>query len=162
MENKYDVVIVGAGPNGLTAAAYLAKAGAKVLLVERRHETGGALVTEEFRGFRFNLHAFHMLMMEVMPPYKDLDLGLYGLRYFKPEAQVSLLTKDGKAVTLYSDVAKSCDSIKKFSPQDAKKFKEVWAEISEITDEALIPATYTHPTPPLDHALMYPPFRKDF
>ena len=155
MEKKYDVVIIGAGPNGLTAGAYLAKAGAKVLLVERRHETGGALVTEEFRGFRFNLHAFHMLMMEVMPPYKDLDLGDYGLRYVKPEAQVSLLAKDGKAVTLYSDVAKSCESIKMFSPKDAKKFKEVWAEISELTDEALIPATYTYPTPPLDHTFMY-------
>jgi phytoene dehydrogenase-like protein len=155
MEKNYDVVIIGAGPNGLTAGAYLAKAGAKVLLVERRHETGGALVTEEFRGFRFNLHAFHMLMMEVMPPYKDLDLEDYGLRYVKPEAQVSLLTRDGKALTLYSDVAKSSESIQKFSSQDAKKFKEVWAEISEMTDEALIPATYTHPIPPLDHTYMY-------
>ena len=155
MEKKYDVVIIGAGPNGLTAGAYLARAGAKVLLVERRHETGGALITEEFRGFRFNLHAFHMLMMEVMPPYEDLDLADYGLRYVKPEAQVSLLTRDGKAVTLFSDVAKSCESIKKVSSQDAKKFKEVWAEISEMTDEALIPATYVHPSPPLDHAIMY-------
>jgi len=155
MEKKYDVVIIGAGANGLTAGAYLAKAGAKVLLVERRHETGGALVTEEFRGFRFNLHAFHMLMMEVMPPYTDLELGDYGLRYVKPDAQVSLLGKDGKAITLFSDVEKSCESIKKLSPKDAKKFKEVWAEITELTDEALIPATYTHPTPPLDHTLMY-------
>ncbi|MDY6972482.1 MAG: NAD(P)/FAD-dependent oxidoreductase [Thermodesulfobacteriota bacterium] len=155
MEKGYDVVIVGAGPNGLTAGAYLAKAGARVLLIERRHETGGALVTEEFRGFRFNLHAFHMLMIEVMPPYKDLDIEGFGCRYIKPEAQVSLLTKDGKALTLHSDVAKSCESIEKFSLQDAKRFKEVWAEISEITDEALIPATYTLPTPPLDHAIMY-------
>jgi len=43
---QYDVVVVGAGHNGLTAAAYLQKAGAKVLVIERRHETGGALVTE--------------------------------------------------------------------------------------------------------------------
>ena len=155
MEKNYDVIIIGAGPNGLTAGAYLAKAGAKVLLVERRHETGGALVTEEFRGFRFNLHAFHMLMMEVMPPYKDLDLEDYGCRYVKPEVQVSLLTQDGKALTLYSDLKKSVQAIEKFSSQDAKKFKEVWKEITDIADEALIPATYTLPIPPLDHAMMY-------
>ena len=155
MEKEYDVVIIGAGPNGLTAGAYLAKAGAKVLLIERRHETGGALVTEEFRGFRFNLHAFHMLMIEVMPPYTDLDLEGFGCRYIKPEAQVSLLTRDGKALTLFGDVAKSSESIQKFSSRDAKKFEEVWAEISELADEALIPATYTLPTPPLDHLVMY-------
>jgi len=155
MEKNYDVIIIGAGPNGLTAGAYLAKAGAKVLLVERRHETGGALVTEEFRGFRFNLHAFHMLMMDVMPPYKDLDLEDYGCRYVKPEVQVSLLTQDGKALTLYSDLKKSVQAIEKFSSQDAKKFKEVWKEITDIADEALIPATYTLPIPPLDHAMMY-------
>jgi phytoene dehydrogenase-like protein len=54
--------------------------------------------------------------MEVMPPYKDLDLEDYGLRYVKPEAQVSLLTRDGKALTFYSDVAKSSESIQKFRP----------------------------------------------
>lgn len=155
MGQEYDVIIIGAGPNGLTAGAYLAKAGARVLLVERRHETGGALVTEEFRGFRFNLHAFHMLMMDVMPPYKDLELEDYGCRYVKPEAQVSLLTRDGKALTLYSDVERSVQAIQKYSSQDASKFREVWQEITEITDEALIPATYTLPIPPLDHATMY-------
>jgi phytoene dehydrogenase-like protein len=155
MDKNYDVIIIGSGPNGLTAAAYLAKAGAKVLLVERRHETGGALVTEEFRGFRFNLHAFHMLMMEVMPPYTDLELEAFGCRYIKPESQVSLLTKDGKALTLYTDVEKSCASIEKFSSGDAAKFKEVWNEISMLSDEALIPATYAMPTPPLDHLNMY-------
>jgi len=95
---KYDVIVVGTGPNGVTAGAYLAKAGARVLLLERRHETGGGLVTEEFRGFRFNLHAIHMMMMEVTPPYHDLDLEGYGCRFIKPEAQVSLLTRDGKSV----------------------------------------------------------------
>lgn len=62
-----DVIVVGAGPNGLTVGAYLAKAGAKVLLLERRHETGGGLMTEEFSGFRFNLHATNMMMMGVRP-----------------------------------------------------------------------------------------------
>lgn len=54
---SYDAVVIGGGPNGLICAAYLAKAGRKVLLLERRHETGGGLNTDEYHGFRFNLHA---------------------------------------------------------------------------------------------------------
>src|SRR3990170_135214 len=96
---KYDVIVIGAGPNGLTTGAYLSKGGAKVLFLERRHETGGGLVTDEFSGFRFNLHAAYMMMIDVMPPYKDLDLYDYGCAYIQPEVPVSLLTKDGKALT---------------------------------------------------------------
>ena len=66
---SYDVIVIGGGPNGLTATAYLARAGAKVLMLERHHEGGGGLVTEEWSGFRFNTHAKLMLMMDVMPPY---------------------------------------------------------------------------------------------
>src|SRR5208283_5485145 len=93
---KYDVVIIGAGHNGLTTAAYLAKAGAKVLVVERRHETGGGLVTEEFSGFRFNLHAVYMMMLDVAPPYVDLGLEADGCVYVRPEVEATLLKKNGE------------------------------------------------------------------
>lgn len=151
MENeKYDVIIVGGGPNGLTAGAYLARAGARVLLIERRHETGGGLVSEDFSAFRFNLHAIYMMMMDVMPPYDDLDLQAEGCVYIQPEAQVSLLTKDGKALTLYRDLDRSVESIKKFSPKDAERFRDVYLESRELALEALIPLTYTLPIPALD------------
>jgi phytoene dehydrogenase-like protein len=68
LDERYDVIVIGGGPNGLTATAYLAKAGAKVLMLERHHEGGGGLVTEEWSGFRFNTHAKLMMMMDVMPP----------------------------------------------------------------------------------------------
>ncbi len=68
LDKNYDVIIIGGGPNGLTTAGYLAKAGAKTLLLERHHEGGGGLVTEEFSGFRFNPRAKLLLMMDCMPP----------------------------------------------------------------------------------------------
>src|SRR5512145_2685572 len=118
MPETYDLIVVGGGINGLTTAAYLAKAGAKVLVVERRHETGGGLVTEEFSRFRFNLHAIYMMMLDVAPPYADLGLEADGCVYIRPEAELSLLMKGGRSLTLYSDLEKSVASIAKFSAKD--------------------------------------------
>lgn len=151
----YDVIIVGAGPNGLTAGAYLAKAGARVLILERLHETGGGLLTEEFSGFRFNLHATYLLMMDVMPPYKDLQLDAHGCSYIQPDVPLSLLTRDGKALTLHRDVERSAKSIERFSTMDAARYREVMSEWKQLVDECLIPATYTLPVPALDLVVMY-------
>ena len=140
-----DVVVVGAGHNGLTAAAYLARAGAKVLVVERRHETGGALVTEEFSGYRFNLHANYMLMLDVAPPYKDLELEADGCVYIRPDAEASLLKSNGDALTLYADLEKSVQSIARHSQKDAERFREVYLDYEQIAREYLIPATYGRP-----------------
>ena len=147
---EYDVIIVGAGPNGLTAGAYLAKAGARVLILERMHVTGGGLLTEEFSGFRFNLHATYLLMMDVMPPYIDLELEAHGCGYIQPDAPLSLLTRDGEALTLYRDIERSAKSIERFSAKDAARYREVMSEWKRLVDECLIPATYTLPVPSLD------------
>ncbi len=142
---KCDVVVVGAGHNGLTTGAYLQRAGAKVLVVERRHETGGALITEEFSGYRFNLHANYMLMLDVAPPYFDLDLEADGCVYIRPDAEASLLMANGDALTLYSDLERSVDSIRRFSAADAEKFREIYLNYKQISDEYLIPSTYGRP-----------------
>lgn len=155
MTEKYDVIVIGAGHNGLTTAAYLAKAGAKVLVVERRHETGGGLVTEEFSGFRFNLHAIYMMMLDVAPPYADLGLEADGCVYIRPEVELSLLLKNGKSLSLYSDLEKSVESIKRFSARDAQRFREVYLEYKAMSDEILIPSTYAKPLAPTDIAEGY-------
>ncbi len=73
--NKYDVIVIGGGHNGLTNAAYLAKAGRKVLVLERRHILGGAACTEEvFPGFKFSVCSYvvSLLRPEII---RDLDLA---------------------------------------------------------------------------------------
>ncbi len=75
----YDAIVIGAGHNGLTTAAYLAKAGKKVLVLERRHVLGGAAVTEEiFPGFKYSVCSYvvSLLRPEVI---RDLDLTKYDL-----------------------------------------------------------------------------------
>ncbi len=144
-DKQYDVVVVGGGHNGLTAAAYLARAGAKVLVVERRHETGGALITEEFSGYRFNLHANYMMMLDVAPPYRDLGLEEDGCVYIRPEAEASLLRQDGTSITLYADLDRTVESIRRFSPKDADRYREIYLDYKEIAEVYLIPSTYGRP-----------------
>lgn len=155
LDKNYDVIIIGGGPNGLTAAGYLAKAGAKVLLLERHHEGGGGLVTEEFSGFRFNTHAKLMLMMDCMPPYSDLNLESWGCRYVMPEAALSLLTRDGRAMTFYRDIKRTAQSIARFSVNDAERYVGLMEDWYTVVNEALIPATYSLPLRMLDMVVSY-------
>src|SRR5689334_25330827 len=78
-KSKYDVIVIGGGHNGLTNAAYLARAGKKVLVLERRHVLGGAAVTEEvFPGFKFSVCSYvvSLLRPEII---RDLDLPRHAL-----------------------------------------------------------------------------------
>ena len=161
MEGKemksFDVIVIGAGPNGLICSAYLANAGLNVLLLERRHESGGGLNTEEIGGFRFNLHAIYHMMSEIMPAHRDFELGKY-LRYIYPEVQNSYLFEDGKSIVLYRDPKKSAKSISEFSRSDAENFLKMYEEFQQMTNEILIPATYVPPYPPVDQVVA---FQKD-
>ncbi len=154
-EGDYDVIVIGGGPNGLLAACYLARAGAKVLVLERHHELGGGLITEEWSGYRFNTHAKLMMMMDKAPAYTDLELESWGCRYRYPDAPAALFTRDGRALTLYPSIERTAASIAQFSPDDANRYVEVMEEWYAVVEEALIPATFTLPLPMLDMVVSY-------
>lgn len=150
---EYDGIIIGAGPNGMTVASYLAKAGLKILLLDRRYEIGGGLATEQVTipGFLHDTHAIYHMMVEYAPPLKDLQLQTnYDLQWIYPELQVVMPFSDGTHLALYSDPERSYESIKKFSPKDAEAFKEFAQWSQEATDLFLAPASYINPMPPLE------------
>jgi phytoene dehydrogenase-like protein len=150
----YDVLVLGAGPNGLTCASYLAKAGAKVAILEKNVETGGGLVTEELSGFKLNYHATYMMLGEQMPPISDLELRDRGVAFTCPEVQVAFLFEDKKSLILYTDPEKSKASIAKISEADAETFGRMYGEFKEMCDKFLVPATYYPPVEPLDQVAL--------
>src|ERR1041385_7199212 len=99
--NKRDIIIIGAGHNGLVAAYYLAKAGLKPLVLERREMIGGACVTEEFHpGFRCSTLATNAgLLPQII---NELQLQKHGVEFIKPPVQVSSLN-DGPPICIYDD-----------------------------------------------------------
>ena len=149
---KVDVIIIGAGPNGIAAGSYLAKAGVKVLLLERRLEAGGGLATEEVTlpGYMHNTHSIYHMMVDYAPIYKDLRLEEdYNLKHVHPPLQCSLLLKDGRSLCLYADLDKTCESMAQFSKRDSDTYREMHKKVQEYSEDFLVPATYDLAHPPL-------------
>ncbi len=126
MNDRFDGVVIGSGPNGLVTAAYLAKAGLRVAVVERNPVAGGGASTAEVTvpGFRHNLHSnFHAI--GAGPVARDLELERYGLRYVYPEVQHTFVFRDGTSICLYADAGRTAASIARFSPADARSYLEL-------------------------------------
>jgi phytoene dehydrogenase-like protein len=140
MAETRDVVIVGGGHNGLVTAFYLAKAGFKPLVLERRSQTGGAAITDEIHpGFRCPTlsHSAGPLRPDVV---SDMQLEKQGVKLISPEVAVTTLAPDGRALTLYKDTGRAAQEISKFSQKDAAKYSEFaqsLAKIGKVIGEAL-------------------------
>jgi beta-carotene ketolase (CrtO type) len=124
----YDVVIIGAGHNGLVCAAYLLKAGYSVLLLEKRSVPGGAATTEECipeaPGFKFNLCAIDHEFIHLGPVVEELELEKYGLEYLECDPVVFCPHPDGKYFLGHKSLEKTCAEIARYSDRDAKKYAE--------------------------------------
>lgn len=126
---EYDVVIIGAGHNGLVCAAYLLKAGYSVLLLEKRPVPGGAATTEECipdqaPGFKFNLCAIDHEFIHLGPVVEELELTKYGLEYLECDPVVFCPHPDGKYFLGYKSIERTCAEIALYSERDAKKYAE--------------------------------------
>lgn len=140
-----DVVIIGAGHNALVTAFYLARAGVKPLVLERRDVVGGAAVTEEFHpGFRVSslAHAAGPLRAEIV---RDMQLERRGVAWIDPEPRLFAPAADGRALFLFSDLAKSAAEVARFSKRDAEKFPEFAAALQRIGEFI---AELLHTAPP--------------
>jgi phytoene dehydrogenase-like protein len=122
MQQGYDAVIVGAGHNGLVVAGYLARAGQRVLVLERRDVTGGAAVTEEtFPGYRFDSGA-HRLGWLPERIAADLDLARHGLQVLPSDPALVALQPAGDALVLWRSPARSAAALRRFSPGAAARW----------------------------------------
>jgi phytoene dehydrogenase-like protein len=123
MSSTYDAIIVGGGHNGLVCAAYLAKAGKRVLVLERRHVLGGAAVTEELHpGFKFSVCSY---VVSLLRPriIRDLELARHGLELIPLESSFTPLP-DGRSLCRWPDAHRTRREIAKFSASDADIYPE--------------------------------------
>lgn len=128
MIDRYDVITIGSGHNGLIAAAYLAKAGKRVLVLERNAHLGGGAVTSEIAapGFLHDWHSTIHVLIQANPLIRNDELGLvshFGLEYIYPDAIFSTVFDDGDHLVTYRDVDRTCQSIARISPADADAYR---------------------------------------
>jgi phytoene dehydrogenase-like protein len=148
----YDIIIIGAGHNGLVAACYLAKAGLKTLVLERREIAGGAAVTEEIHpGFRCSTLA-HSAAPFFAQITRDLRLDQSGLEFITPSVKVLALASDHAPICLYNDEAETVRELENVSAKDARSYPEFERSFSRIGKMlapllTMTPPAIEHPTP---------------
>jgi len=155
----YDVIMIGAGHNGLVCAAYLLKAGYSVLLLEKRPVPGGAATTEEVMpddapGFKFNLCAIDHEFIHLAPVVEELELRNYGLDYLFCDPVVFCPHPDGSSFLGYRSVEQTCAGIAEYSPHDAQTYAEFITYWSQVMN-ALTPMFNAPPKSVFDIAGNY-------
>jgi phytoene dehydrogenase-like protein len=145
---SYDVVVIGGGHNGLTAAAYMARAGLKTIVLERREIVGGCCVTEEIApGCRASTTSYvaSMLRPEVI---RDLKLGEHGLRMVPCDPAIQVPFPDGRVVPWWTDRDRAVAEFRKHSPKDAETFVRVDEKLKKLA--RYLQPFFLEPPPEID------------
>jgi len=147
---SWDGIVVGAGHNGLTCAAYLARAGLKVLVLEANPWIGGGTVTEELTlpGFKHNTHANYFIGFDVSPVYRDLELDRWGFSFVVPDVQCAWLFGDGRALVFHRELEPTLASIARFSRRDAEAYRSLYERFAVAMRPLLVSLLYHPPLPP--------------
>jgi phytoene dehydrogenase-like protein len=129
MAGNYDIVVMGGGQNTLGAAAYLAKAGKKVVVLERNDVIGSGAVTVErnVSGFKYDKHSVAHALIQANPLILNDELGLisqFGLRYFYPPTAAATVLEDYRTLPFHRDLDKTCESIAQYSTKDAETYRK--------------------------------------
>ena len=130
-KSSYDDIVIGGGHNGLVCAAYLAKAGRDVLVLERRHVLGGAAVSEELHpGFTFSVCSY---VVSLFRPHiiRELDLPSHGLEII-PLDCAFLPLPDGRSLARWGDPQRTRREVAKFSKKDAEALPEFAVAVSKL------------------------------
>jgi phytoene dehydrogenase-like protein len=140
---SWDVIVAGAGHNALVCAAYLSRAGLRVLVLERSAEIGGDTSTEELTlpGFLHDACASAHVLIQSSPILRRDELGLarYGLRYIQPDPVVVMPFRDGRSVTMFRDRAATRAELGRFGDCDARAYDRLlddWDAIKDAVGEA--------------------------
>src|SRR5438876_2241835 len=146
MHPRDKIIVIGAGHNGLVTAAYLAKAGLKPVVLERREIVGGGCTTEEIHPC-FRCSTLTSSTGPLLPRIiKDLQLERHGLAAFKPSVRVFAPNTNGHSVCIYEDAKRTADSLTKVSAKDAKAYPDFLTTFARI-GRALAPLlTMTPPS----------------
>lgn len=128
MSSTYDVVVAGGGSNSLAAAAYLAKAGLSVCVLEKNDVIGGGVVSRELTapGFQHEPHATGFILVMANPMLRDDELELksrFGLRFFTPEKTIATVYDDETWMCTSVSLERTCESIARLSPRDAESYR---------------------------------------
>ncbi|MGE3268980.1 MAG: phytoene desaturase family protein, partial [Chloroflexota bacterium] len=136
-----DAVIIGGGHNGLVAAAYLAKAGLDVLVLERRDVLGGAAVTEElWPGYRVSTAAYLVSLLQEKV-VQDLQLARHGYEILPKDPPYFSPRLDGQHFFMWRDMAKTCQELARLSPRDAERYpayEEMLDRVTEFVEPLLL------------------------
>src|SRR4029077_20910124 len=138
----WDIVVAGAGHNSLLTAAYAARAGFKVLVLEGAAQIGGDTTCDELTlpGYIHDPCATAHNLIQSNPLIRNNELHLddYGLRYLHPDPVFTMPFRDGRSITMWRDVERTCAELARFSTADAASYRELlnsWQAMSAIVND---------------------------